>query len=482
MADESEDDARLAIPMGVIGETGEIQPELTADALRNVRPESAAVLAKAQRPRAMVATTASMNEADLTQAGWGVVFASDADPAIKAALQPLLDWRKQQVQDETLFHVFEGPEGVRPGMRVGAWAAARGVTLSAPVKPSNGVPYYLLIVGSPTQIPFEFQQQLDLQWAVGRLHFDTIADYGTYAQKVIEHEKGALAVARRKQIALWMPKNARDLATPMLAGSIGTDFLGQTPAPRKAEKLGTKQGFGLTPFIGDGQATKARLDGLFRGTVDGGPPAILFTGSHGAEWSMRDPDRQRRLQGALVTQEWTRGQPLDETQYFAGTDLAADAQVHGLILFMFACFGGACPANDSYFFNPDNTRKPLAPAPLMAKLPQALLARGTLAVIAHIDRAFSYGFQDTLGTPQAQLLRDPLERLMNGDRVGQAFDPLNLAWSALAAQLGLALQEGPAGTAAAAAALVNLTIARDDARNYIVLGDPAVRLDIGRLQ
>jgi hypothetical protein len=481
--DSGEDeDARLAIPMGVTGETGEIPPELTTDALRNVRPESAAVLARAQRPRGLAATAERIDASDLTQTGWGVLFASDADPKIKDHLQPLLDWRKQQVQDDTLFRVFEGREGVGPGQKVGPWAAARGVTLSAPVKPVNGVPFYLLIVGSPTRIPFEFQQQLDLQWAVGRLHFDNIDDYATYAEKVIAYEKGALAAARRKQIALWMPRNVRDLATPMLAGTLGTDFLGQTPAPRTSPKLGAGQGFKLQPFIGDGQATKARLDDLFRGTVEGGPPAILFTGSHGAEWSMADPDRQRRLQGALVTQEWVRGQKLDETQHFSAADLATDAQVHGLIMFMFACFGGACPASDSYYFNQDGTRKALAPEALMTRLPQALLARGALAIIAHIDRAFSYGFQDTQGTPQAQLLRDPLERLMNGERVGLALDPLNAAWSSLAAQLGLELAAGPAGTAAAAAGLVNLTIARDDARNYMVIGDPAVRLDIGRLQ
>src|SRR5262249_51186609 len=156
MAD-STDDARLAIPMGVIGETGETQPELTADALRNVRPESAAVLARSQRPRAMLGVTANVDPKDLEQSGWGVLFASDADPAIKDRLKPLLDWRQQQVQSDTLFRVFEGQDGVRPGQRVSAWAQSKGVTLAAPVQPRNGVPFYLLIVGSPTRIPFEFQ-------------------------------------------------------------------------------------------------------------------------------------------------------------------------------------------------------------------------------------------------------------------------------------------------------------------------------------
>ena len=60
-----------------------------------------------------------------------------------------------------------------------------------------------------------------------------------------------------------------------------------------------------------------------------------------------------------------------------------------------------------------------------------------------------------------------------------AADPLNLQWSTLAAQLGLALGGNLPGQPQPQSALVaNLFIARDDARNYIVLGDPAVRLRI----
>jgi hypothetical protein len=104
-------------------------------------------------------------------------------------------------------------------------------------------------------------------------------------------------------------------------------------------------------------------------------------------------------------------------------------------------------------------------------------SRGALAVIAHVDRAFSYAFEDVMGTPQAQLLRSPLELLAKGRRVGLAADPLNLQWSTLAAQLGLALGGNTPGAPAPRGPLIaNLFIARDDARNYMVLGDPAVRL------
>jgi hypothetical protein len=122
-------------------------------------------------------------------------------------------------------------------------------------------------------------------------------------------------------------------------------------------------------------------------------------------------------------------------------------------------------------------------------LPQALLSHGALAVIAHIDMAFPYAFQDVNGTPQMQAVRTPLELLMRGKRAGLAADSLSQMWSSLSSQRDLALKASAASTPSADATpvqpsgpLAQLTIARDDARNYIVLGDPAVKLRIADLQ
>jgi hypothetical protein len=81
-----------------------------------------------------------------------------------------------------------------------------------------------------------------------------------------------------------------------------------------------------------------------------------------------------------------------------------------------------------------------------------------------------------MGTPQAQLLRLPLEHLLSGHRVGLAMEPLNQQWSSLAAQLGVVLGGAAGDPPPRVPTVANLFIARDDARNYIVLGDPAARL------
>jgi len=169
--------------------------------------------------------------------------------------------------------------------------------------------------------------------------------------------------------------------------------------------------------------------------VPGGPPAVLFTGSHGVEYPMTDPALQRRMQGGLLTQEWVPDASAGPNNLFSAEDVPSDAKLQGTMAFLFACYSGGCPADNNYYFNPDGSKIPVAPSPLVAALPQALLSRGALAVIAHVDMAFPYSFQDVTGTPQLQAVRDPLTYLMLGRRAGYAADSLSDRWSRLCSQL-----------------------------------------------
>jgi len=429
---------------------------------------------------------------ELSQAGWGILFASDADPAIQAQLQPLIDLRRTQVIDRNLFKVFTGPDqgGVTPGMTAADWARDRGVSLTAAVDPYQGVPFYLLIVGSPERIPFEFQALLKMQFAVGRLAFDDIADYGRYAQAVVQYESSSYQPVQSRSAAVWVTRNNGDIATAMLSGAVSMDFLSPS------NSLGCRSGFLLNAFANE-KATKLQLVEILRGNVPGGAPAVIFTGSHGCDYSGSDPAIQRRYQGALTTQEWIPDTPSSSANQFSADDVPADAQLQGAIAFLFACYSGGCPTVDSYYTNPDGSPMALAPAPMISNLSQALLRRGALAVIGHVDLAFPYAFQDVNGTPQMQALRTPIELLLRGKKAGLAIDSLSILWSSLATQLGDALRSNPgtpgapAGSAGAAPAaslstsaspaIPRLTIARDDARNYILLGDPAVHLRVNDL-
>ncbi|HEV2126959.1 MAG TPA: hypothetical protein VGW38_29785, partial [Chloroflexota bacterium] len=59
---------------------------------------------------------AGIDPTKLEEAGWGVIFAHDADPAIKQALAPLLELRKEQAtsQKPGRYKEFTGPAGPRP--------------------------------------------------------------------------------------------------------------------------------------------------------------------------------------------------------------------------------------------------------------------------------------------------------------------------------------------------------------------------------
>lgn len=65
---------------------------------------------------------------------------------------------------------------------------------------------------------------------------------------------------------------------------------------------------------------------------------------------------------------------------------------------------------------------------MMSRLPQALLGRenGALAVMGHIDRAWSCSYSIDGQPPQDQSFRDVLTKIMSGYRLGSATDQFNL--------------------------------------------------------
>ena len=69
-------------------------------------------------------------------------------------------------------------------------------------------------------------------------------------------------------------------------------------------------------------------------------------------------------------------------------------------------------------------------------------------------------------------------RLLLGERVGQATDPFNMRWAALSTELAEVQNDMRFGADVPLKKLGQMWVARDDARNFLVLGDPAVRLRI----
>ncbi|HXU31629.1 MAG TPA: hypothetical protein VN851_13730, partial [Thermoanaerobaculia bacterium] len=90
---------------------------------------------------------------DLSETGWGVLFAPGVPEGVRRALRPLLDLRQARAK-ERYFELSLRDWGHSPEL----------------IDPDR-YPYYVLVVGSPEELSFEEQSEHDVQYAVGRLCF-----------------------------------------------------------------------------------------------------------------------------------------------------------------------------------------------------------------------------------------------------------------------------------------------------------------------
>ena len=417
---------------------------------------------------------------DLAVTGWGVIFHQRESPEIREALAPLLEHRKAQAgrDFEHLYQEFTG-EGETGGYRDGENKEdflARHGAVSGPVNPDR-MPYYLLIVGGPDRIPFHFQHQLDVQYAVGRIAFDTAEEYARYARSVVAAETGD--AVRDRRLAFFGVSNPDDYATHLSAGRLVQPLAAGLATPKKWQKVRDWQ---VSSSVA-GEATKARLGELLGGAEN---PGILFTASHGIGFPHGDP-LQRDRQGSLLCQDWpgpkqwTGAVPSDF--YFSGDDVNGDARVHGLIAFHFACHGAGTPEKDEFAIRNGDGKPPkaLAPQPFVARLPQRLLAHpagGALAVIGHVEKTWAYSFLGKRSLSQLDAFEWTLRMLMDGYPVGYAMEWFNQRYGELSADLTLAIQQMGYGEKLGDEEVAGLWTGNNDARNYAVIGDPAVRVKV----
>ncbi len=420
-----------------------------------------------------------VDPADLAQVGWGIVFHKDEDPRVKAALAPLVEHRQRQVGKGALTKVFEGYGGESKD----PWLSDRGVSSGALV-PAR-VPYYLLLVGGPTRMPYRFCQELDVEYGVGVLHFDTPEAYSRYAKSVIDYETAA-KVEPAKDAVFFGTRHAFDAATQMSADFLVTPLAEGVPATatEKAQPAVAEQWGFRSRRILPKDATKAELAKLLAPPAGQARPSLLFTASHGMGWPNGDPG-QKAGQGALLCQDWPGIGQIGAKHFFAASDLPKNARVHGLITFHFACFSAGTPAADQYTHQRGQLPPALAPEPFVAALPKALLshpAGGALACIGHVERAWGYSIARPAEGTQLQMFQYSLGRILCGQPVGYAVKDFNERYASLSVSLANALEEIGFGKKVPDDDLVARWTERNDAGGYLVIGDPAVRLRVADLE
>ena len=121
------------------------------------------------------------------------------------------------------------------------------------------------------------------------------------------------------------------------------------------------------------------------------------------------------------------------------------------------------------FLMPDE----IAAAPFSARLAQRLLAQGALAVVGHVERAwhFSFAWQDEA---QIAVYRSLLDAVLKGKPLGHAMEYFNARFLDVNHHL-TTLDVMDYELNERSIDYFELWAARNDARGFVVLGDPLVR-------
>jgi hypothetical protein len=338
------------------------------------------------------------------------------------------------------------------------------------------VPHFVLIVGSPQQVPFHFQAFLGSAAAVGRLAFDNLDELAAYIEKVIRLETAPEPIVSRETI-FFAPD-----------GGIGdaTYFSRRYMAQPLAQHVREKSQFDVTALMSD-EATKANLVDSLRGHK----PALVFTASHGLGSPGKPLDIQKAVNGAICCQR-TNGLPVEQKEWtFSAADVPQDEPfLEGSVVFQFACFSAGTPA-ESDFMHWYGDSKLNSDQDFVAALPLRLLAhpRGPVAFVGHVDTAWLHGFNDPESPHLLESWHPRIDPFLRAVTALLRVEPASRAMSPMAKQFDVTnlqltntydrLQRGSIKiTDDFKTRLVNAFIRRSDAQNYMVLGDPAGRLRI----
>ena len=160
------------------------------------------------KTRAFPALPLGVRPEDVDRSGWTVVFHRDEDIAVRAALEPLITYRQERIEKRV------APLTYYPDDSVEGWLGNLGVGWGN-ITPEK-VPYYLLFVGAPSRIPYQFVQTLDAEYCVGLLDLPDAGAYQHYAQSVVDYEKAG-AIENKKEIVYFGTRHPFDDATTLSA-------------------------------------------------------------------------------------------------------------------------------------------------------------------------------------------------------------------------------------------------------------------------
>jgi hypothetical protein len=420
-----------------------------------------------------MAVMEGIDPGDLGQTGWGVIFAQNTPPAVREALSELLQHRRQQASRQREDYYCEyagGQQGYAEGESSIEFLTRHGVT-PGPADPTK-MPYYILIVGDPEAIPFRTQIHMDVQYAVGRIHFETLEEYANYARSVVRAETSAAEVKR--QAVIFGVENPDDVATTHIIKALIEPLCENLPKIKSKIKVRA---------ILEKNATKANLRKVLHRDR---PPALLFTACHGLSFPYNHAS-QRAAQGSLVCGDWPGPKKWKESLppefYFTANDVSESASLLGLIAFLFGSYSAGTSRTDDFAMKSFRQQAVVAPQSFISALPQRLLGHpngGALAVIGHVDRIWGGALDNESPEQDSEPYSHVLKRLIEGVPVGLAAERFNEHHAELATALSAELEGLSFGKLLDDRVLAHKWMCLNDVRNHIILGDPAVRIPLSQ--
>jgi len=327
------------------------------------------------------------------------------------------------------------------------------------------LPKYLLIYGTPEEIPWELQYVLNTTCYVGRLDLQEDAALKNYVNALLQDWKDS--AFQLDHAVVWAVDHGSDDITTLMRNAI---------AKKVYEDLdGDEQLHGKVLFL-DGSADQASSDALIHALTERGPSLVVTT-SHGQTDPLSDPDAMTHGLGLLIDQDFEALQP---------ERLLERWQPDGAIWYAHACCSAGSDSFTSYegLVEPDSRisqalRAVAGLGALTAPLPRALLgaAKPLRAFIGHVEPTFDWTIRDP---KTGEHLTGSLRRaLYNGlylsKPVGLAFAEYYLPLATLYTQRDIAERRFGNGENTQGDMLYCSLTARD-LRSTVILGDPTVAL------
>jgi len=383
---------------------------------------------------------------------------------------------------------------------------------------TRSIPRYLLILGDLDEVSLELQQFLSaMDLCVGRLAFEHEQEYRNYVDKVVYWESQTVH-SEAGNAWLWAVRDGSSATTlgasvlieQIAARSLSADF--------RPESLPA-----LRPPCEHPQSRESPSLDTFLRVMRTQQPTVLLSLSHGV-------GNSAAAWGGLASQRAHQGgMRFGKDEILYGERVASGPFLPGGFWFYFACFGAGTPMVSSYAHwlhaalaktdSTDGETRALLQAvvmalppgakydgrPFVAALPQSVLANpeGPLGVIGHVDLAWSYSFgrrgMDASARYHLNRFTRMIESLAHPARIGVAFRDFIRDMDAVNAELA-----GKYNAAALSPTTLREPLPQIDATKrssegtplldeqtelwmlhqdlgcYILLGDPAATLPIGR--